>query len=197
MRAASVVLALATIACSRNEHTLSADPAPPIAGLEVQSGRPFRLEDHRGKVVLVSFGYTACVELCPDTFSTAKTVFTAAGDAARDLAFAYVTVDPERDTPQAFHDFMKTVDGRFEGVFVDPAKLPVVLDAYHVVVRKRLPDPERYARRNVDPSAFYAMDHTAGFWLVDRRGRLRYRFDHESPDAQVVEAAVRLLGEES
>lgn len=198
LRAALLAIALASLAgCSRDASRLSADRAPPIDGLEVQSGQPFRLAAHRGKVVLLSFGYTACLELCPDTFATAKNVLASLGEGAKDVTFAYVTVDPERDDPPRFGKFMATVDPRFEGVYLAPPALAPVLEGYHVTVRKRLPDPERYAKRNVDPSAFYAMDHTAGFWLVDRRGRLRYHFDHEAPDTDVIAATARLVKEDA
>lgn len=187
-------------ACARRETTahatwLDPEPAPAVQGLGVRHGTPFRLADQRGKVVMLSFGYTSCLEVCPDTFSKARAVFRDLGDAAKDLEMVYVTVDPERDQPEPFRAFVAAVDPRFEGVFLEGEALSALLAAYHVTVRKRLPDPARYARRQIDPSAFYSMDHTSGFWMIDRGGRLRVRFAHEVDEAELLEGTRRLLAE--
>ena len=195
---AGAMLAAAALAagCShRDPHWVDPEPAPPIAGVDVTSAKPFRLADQRGHVVLLSFGYTSCMEVCPDTFAKAKAVFRDLGDASRDLSFVYVTVDPERDKPEPFGAFMRSVDPRFEGVFLEGDALSSVLADYHVVVRKRLPDPSRYAKRDVDPSKFYAMDHTSGFWGIDRKGELRFRYSHDVTDAELREATRQLLEE--
>lgn len=191
---------LSTAACHHaEEHDgvewLDAKPAPEIAGTGVMRGAPFRLADERGKVAVVSFGYTSCLEVCPDTFAKMKRVFQDLGSDVGEVAFDYVTVDPERDTPEHFRSFLKTVDARFEGIYIPETELPATLERWDVVRRKRLPDPARYAARDVDASAFYAMDHTAGFWIVDRRGRLRARYPHDAPSQAVLGAVRFLLGE--
>ena len=187
-------------ACRANRDTdtatwLGNEAAPDISGLSVTSGKSFHLRDERGKVVIVSFGYTSCLELCPDTFLKVKTLLAHLGAAASQVVFAYVTVDPERDKPQPFATFLASVDPRFQGVFLEGEPLSSLLRAYKVTVRRRLPDPTGYARRNVDPSAFYAMDHTAAFWLIDRRGDLRVRYHHDAPDAEILSGAQLLLAE--
>ncbi|HEX3853782.1 MAG TPA: SCO family protein [Polyangiaceae bacterium] len=171
--------------------------APELAGLDVTRRAPFELESERGNVVMLSFGYTSCLELCPDTFATAKRVFGRLGDRASRVVFAYVTVDPERDTPEPFASFMASVDPRFIGVYLSGDRLARVLADYHVSVRKRLPDPERYRDRNLDPSRFYAMDHTSGFWLIDRAGRLRVHFEHAAGDEEILSAVLALSREPS
>lgn len=174
---AAVVLALA--ACR-------ADPAPPVSGTAVRSGKAFHLEDERGKVVLLSFGYTSCLEICPLTFATVKEVLRDLGPRASEVQFVYVTVDPERDRPESFGSFLRSVDPRFEGVFAEGRELRTMLDGYQVVVRKRLPDA----------SGFYSMDHTAGFWGIDRAGKLRFRQSHESATSEVVAATRKLVEEQ-
>lgn len=176
---------------------LEAKPAPKLEGLGVRDDRPFRLVDERGKVVVISFGYSSCAEICPQTFGKAKALFQAMGASVDDVVFAYVTVDPDRDKPEVLRDFLMSVDPRFEGVYLEGDALASVLAAYHVSARKRLPDPAQYAERKSNPAAFYTMDHTAGFWLVDRRGRLRAHLDHDATVAALVEGVRRLRGEAS
>jgi protein SCO1/2 len=190
------------LACNSTRNTetatwLDPEPAPEIVGLSVTRGKPFRLRDERGKVVVLSFGYTSCLELCPDTFLKVRKLLKSLDQRADQLDFAYVTVDPARDKPEPFALFMASVDPRFQGVFLQGQPLSDLLQAYHVTVRRRLPDPERYARRNVDPSAFYAMDHTAAFWMIDRRGNLRVRYHHDAPDAELLRGASLLLAEKT
>jgi protein SCO1/2 len=190
------------VACHANSDTdtatwLSPEPAPQVSGLSVTRRQTFDLRRERGKVVVLSFGYTACLELCPDTFLKVRRLLEWLGPAAADVDFAYVTVDPERDQPAPFATFMASVDPRFQGIFLEGPALTDLLAAYHVTVRKRLPDPARYARRNVDPSAFYAMDHTAAFWLIDRRGNLRVRYRHDASEKELLAGARTLLAEKA
>jgi protein SCO1/2 len=190
----AAVLALASCA-RRPPGFLDPEPAPAIDGIAVKSGAPFRLGGEIGKVVLVSFGYTSCVEVCPITFATAEGVLRALDDRADRVEFVYVSVDPERDDPTTFRAFMAGLDPRFQGVYVDEGRLPPLLADWHVTVRKRVPDPARYARREQDRAAFYSMDHTAGFWGVDARGRLRFRYGHDTAASEVAAATRRLVEE--
>lgn len=195
---ALVLIAMLASACSRHGESgfVDPEPAPDVHGIAVVRGAPFDLRSEQGKVVVLSFGYTSCVEICPETFSTMKGVLRDLGAASADVLFAYVTVDPERDRPEVLRAFIVSVDPRFEGVFAEGDALASILSGYHVTVRKRLPDPTRYAKRNVDPSAFYSMDHTAGFWGIDRRGRLRFRLGHDATPATVADATRRLVEED-
>jgi protein SCO1/2 len=188
-------IALVSTSCARDAGWLDAAPAPPLEGLAVRTHEPYRLQDQRGQVVLLSFGYTSCVDVCPTTFAKAKAVFQHLGGSGSDLQFVYVTVDPERDTPEALGNFMARVDPRFDGLYVDRPRLAPILDAYHVTVRKRLPDPTGYRRRDVDPRGFYSIDHTAGFWGIDRRGQLRFQIGPETGDAALSALIQRLLSE--
>jgi len=185
------VVALLGLSSCRDRHDpeetrwYTPAPAPGISGLNVVRGTQFELAQERGKIVLLSFGYTSCLEVCPDTFAKARRALKRLGDGARGVDFVYVTVDPERDQPRPFADFISSIDPRFIGVYAQGAALAHILDEYHVTVRKRLPDPAQYAARQLDPARFYAMDHTSGFWLIDRQGRLRVRFGHEVSDAEL------------
>jgi protein SCO1 len=179
------------------ETWLEAKPAPQLEGLGVREERPFRLADERGKVVVISFGYSSCAEICPQTFGKAKALFQAVGSSVDDVVFVYVTVDPDRDKPEALRAFLASVDPRFEGIYLEGDALASVLAAYHVSARKRLPDPAQYAERKSNPAGFYTMDHTAGFWLIDRKGRLRAHLEHGATAAALVEGVRRLREEPS
>ena len=194
----AVLLAASCGSCaSRDPHWIEPRPAPPIEGIAVDTGRPFRLADERPRVVLLTFGYAGCHAACPLTLAKAKAVYAALGARGDDLDFVYVTVDPERDTPDAFRAFLAKTDPRVDGVYPAPRALPSMLEAYQVAVRKRPPDPADYAARAPDASVPYSLDHSAGFWGIDRGGHLRFRYDHDVADVDLVAATRRLIEERS
>jgi protein SCO1/2 len=203
LRSTVAAAALLVGACHGADHDhdaepvawLSAEPAPSFEGLAVKAGRPLRLEDERGRILMLSFGYTACKDACPLTFRNVQAVYRELGAASRDVDFVYVTVDPDRDTPAVLRDQLASINPRFEGLRLQGDALASMLVDYGVTTRKRLPDPEDYARRDADPGSFYAMDHTSGLWVIDRRGRLRVRYGHDADPADVV-SGVRKLVEE-
>jgi protein SCO1/2 len=101
-----VLTAAALAACQR---TPAAPPLPilPIGGdfqLTDHDGRPFALASQRGKVVLIFFGYSSCPDACPTTLSKLSTVARRLGDDRSRMQALYVSVDPDRDTPQVLKD---------------------------------------------------------------------------------------------
>ena len=75
--------------------------------LKRADGRSFSLSEQRGKVALIFFGYTNCPDVCPTTLSDFKRVHADLGEAAQDVAFVFITVDPERDTPEVIDLYAK------------------------------------------------------------------------------------------
>jgi len=141
----------------------------PVASASAVGG-PFRLTDHNGRTVtdqdfrghpfLVFFGFTHCPDVCPTTLFEVSEVLGKLGpDAARTSAL-FITVDPERDTPEQMKDYLSSFDPRLVGLTGDPAAIAAVAKAYRVYVKKVPLE-----------GSDYTMDHTALVYLMDKDGR--------------------------
>jgi protein SCO1/2 len=137
-----------------------------------QNGNPFRLSEQYGKVVLIFFGYTNCPDVCPITMSDFKNIKAGLGDKAADVRFVFITVDPERDTPQRLQAFLSAFDPDFIGLTGDTTVLQPVWKSYGVFVQ----------REDVDSAIGYLVDHSARTYVIDRNGqwRLNYPFGMET-----------------
>jgi protein SCO1/2 len=131
-------------------------------------GGPFRLTDQNGRTVteqdfkgapfLVFFGFTHCPDVCPTTlFEVSEILRTLGPDAAR-VKVAFITVDPERDTPTALKDYLSSFDPLMAGLNGEPAAIAAVAKAYRVYYKK------------VPLDEGYTMDHTAIVYLMDKDG---------------------------
>jgi protein SCO1/2 len=167
-------------------------PAYEIAGVDSLGGT-FRLQDQRGKVVVLAFGFTSCPDICPTTLARLKGLARQLGDQAQQLSMVFVSVDPERDTPERLGAYVNGFDPSFHGVFVERARLQPLLAAYDVVATKRELDSSRTRSGAVN---FYSIDHTGGFLLIDKAGQLRLKVP-PAADADTLTASVqRLLRED-
>ena len=135
-------------------------PAPDFA-LRAADGAVFRLSQYRGHVIILTFGYTRCPDVCPTILAELSQVRARIGEAATQVQVVYVTVDPERDSPERLATYTRVFDRTFLGVGGSADELQRVWTAYGIsVTRRPLGDT-------------YAVHHTAAVFLIDRRGRLR------------------------
>lgn len=142
-------------------------PAPaPDFELAAHTETDFRLSDYHGRIVLLYFGYTFCPDVCPTTLYDIRRAKEKLGDRGDEIVVAMITVDPERDMPEALGDYVTTFDPDFYGLSGDPETLKSVWDSYGVYV----------ARNQVEGSAYYLVDHTARIYVIDRAGNLRLTF---------------------
>lgn len=136
-------------------------------------GKDFRLTDHtgktrtladfRGKVVVMFFGYTRCPDVCPTTLAELKAVKEQLGADGMRMQVLFVTVDPERDTPELLASYVPAFDPSFLGLYGDNAAISKVARDFKVFYQKvpgKAPDS-------------YTVDHTAGSYIFDPLGRLR------------------------
>lgn len=131
--------------------------------LIANSGEPLQLSDLRGKYTLLTFGYTHCPDVCPTTLLEFRRVKQELGDAASGVNFVFVSVDPERDTPQVLDQYVRRFDPSFIGLQGDDAVLQTVKDEYGMI----------YAlRENPDSGTGYLVEHTASKYLIDPEGKL-------------------------
>ena len=125
-------------------------------------GKPFSLSSLKGKVVILSFGYTHCPDVCPTELLTQNDVLKQLGDQAKDVKVAFVSVDPERDTPEVIGKYAKQFNPDFIGLTATgDQSLPVIKQQYRVVSAK--------VNQGADSNT-YLVDHTAGAYLVDKNG---------------------------
>ena len=106
----------------------------PEINLTDHNGRPFKMSDQHGKVVLLYFGYVNCPDECPLTMAHLKLALESLGDRARDVQVIMVSTDPVRDTPQALKDFMEHFNPLFLGLTGTPGELQKVWKDYGVTV---------------------------------------------------------------
>jgi protein SCO1 len=145
-------------------------------------GRPRRLEDFRGKVATLFFGYTQCPDVCPTNLSTMARVMKLLGHDAERVQVLFVTVDPERDTPAVLSQYVPSFYPDFLGLYGDAATTARTAQEFKVFYQKV---PGKTPTR-------YTVDHTAGTYVFDPKGRLRlyFRYGEQAP---AIAADIRLL----
>jgi protein SCO1 len=146
------------------------------------TGRARTLEDFRGKVVVVFFGFTHCPDVCPTTMLTLANVVKRLGPRADDVQVLFVTLDPERDTPQVLSQYVPAFHPTFLGLRGDP-------EATKRAAREFKVFHERVDSRK---GGGYTIDHTAAAYVLDRQGKLRLYMRHSQTEADV-EADLRTL----
>jgi len=125
-----------------------------------QDGRPFSDKDLKGKTFLVFFGFTHCPDVCPTTLFEISEIMRNLGPEADRTAALFISVDPERDTPQAMKDYLSSFDPHVHGLTGDSTALTAAAKAYRVYYKKVPLD-----------GGDYTMDHTAIVYLMDKEGR--------------------------
>ena len=165
--------------------TTYAEPYPPAPGIELvhADGSQFRLSEMRGKVVMVFFGYTSCPDVCPTTMAELNQALGEIGEQADEVQVLYVTVDPERDTPQRVQDYVNHFNENFIGLSGSEAQLAEVWNDYGVY------------RAIVEggSAAGYLVDHTARVTVIDQQGNLRISFPFDTPVEDIVHDLELLL----
>ena len=126
-------------------------------------GKRRSLADFKGKAVVVFFGFTQCPDVCPTTMARLAEVKQRLGADGDRLQAIFVSVDPERDTPEILKAYMGNFDPSFLALRPTPEELPAVAKNFKIYYKR------------VDGSApdSYTMDHSAGDYIYDPQGRLR------------------------
>lgn len=137
--------------------------------LTAQDGRIVTNADLEGRPYLVFFGYTHCPDLCPATLTEISAVLKEMGADAK-IGAVFVTIDPERDTPQTMKTYLESFDPRIIGLSGDAAQTRAIAQAYKV-----------YFKKQPGENGDYTMDHTGVVYLMDKRGRFVNAFNLERP----------------
>lgn len=171
---AAVAVSLALAACG--DRTAAPAPASRFNGIDLTGidwgrdikladpqGKPRRIADFRGKVVMVYFGYLHCPDMCPTTLAKMAQVRARMG-ADRDLVQGlFVTVDPKRDKPAVLAQYVTSFDPSFIGLWGDEAATAAAAREFKVFFQAQPPGPH----------GNYTVDHSGGVYVFDTRGRLR------------------------
>jgi protein SCO1 len=164
----SCACALALAACGDKQQAFSgiditgADYATDFA-LTDQNGQARTLADFKGKVVVIFFGFTQCPDVCPTSLgelAQAKQLLGTGGDRLQGL---FVSVDPERDTPEIMKQYLANFDPSFLALYAPPDQLPDVAKHFKIYYKK-VPGST--------PTS-YTMDHSAGSYIYDPQGKVR------------------------
>ncbi|MBS0468874.1 MAG: SCO family protein [Proteobacteria bacterium] len=150
-----------------------------------QYGKERSLKDFAGKVVVVFFGYTQCPDVCPTSMAELAEVKRSLGADGDKLQGIFVTVDPERDTPDMLKSYMATFDPSFIALRGTPDQLAAVAKDFKIY----------YKRVDGQTPTSYTMDHSAGSYVYDTKGRLRV-YHRYGAGAQSLAADVRALLDE-
>jgi protein SCO1/2 len=192
---ALLALFLAFAGCRKGDARLVwIDPPRPAPALRAprSQGAPFELRAEKGKVVLVTFGYTSCPDVCPTTLARLQDAYDALGERVRQVSVVFVSVDPRRDTLRRLEDYVAAFDPRFHAVRLEGVALSRVLTAFGVTARRSEADPDRYPSHPAAQGS-YTLDHTGGFVALDPAGRLRLRLPHDATREELLQAVNQLL----
>jgi protein SCO1/2 len=198
---ALLLFAAALGGCQRADtgETWEREPvSPELSGWAVVRDAELSLEELRGSVVLVAFGYTSCTDICPTTLSRFRAVLRELGDQGVHLRPLYVSVDPERDTPQRVRSFLTVYDPRIEGLVVPADQLPRALEGFGAVAERQPAPVSRYMRGGSveDAQSDYAIDHTTTLYVIDPAGRLRIRYSTRASRELIGAGILALLRQE-
>jgi protein SCO1/2 len=131
-------------------------------------GRVRRLADFRGKVVALFFGYTHCPDVCPTTLDDLAKAIKLLGDDRTQAQVLFVTLDPERDTPQVLAQYVPSFDESFIGLHGEAATIAKTAADFKVY----------YQKQASGGKSGYTIDHTAGVYVFDKKGALRLFLSH-------------------
>jgi len=157
-------------------------------------GGPFSLTDHRGRAVTerdfrgrpiaVFFGFTYCPDVCPTTLTEMTGFIEALGPDSDRIQWVFVSVDAERDTPQAMAAYLEAFDRRIIGLTGTEAQIAAAANGFRV-----------FYRRVPLEGGGYTMDHSASVFLLDAAGRFAGALDYKESEQVALEKLRMLVGQ--
>ncbi|MEC5385831.1 SCO family protein [Uliginosibacterium sp. H3] len=149
------------------------------------SGKSRSIGDFSGKVVAVFFGYTQCPDACPTSLALMADVTNKLGEDGKRLQVILVSVDPERDTPELLGQYVTAFNPGFIAMRGTLAQTKAVAQSFNVF----------YEKRGDIAGGKYTMDHTAGIYLFDTKGRARLFVRYgETPENLLADIKLLLSG---
>ncbi|MEZ2131442.1 MULTISPECIES: SCO family protein [unclassified Sinorhizobium] len=175
----AVALGVATLEITKTRDVVAEGPFGVPFTLVAQNGQPITEKAFRGKPTALFFGFTHCPEVCPTTLFELSGWMEKVDPDGSKLQAYFVTVDPERDTPEIMNQYVSNVSKRIVGISGPPEKIADVIKGFRVYVKKVPVDDK-------NPNGDYTMDHTASVFLLDSGGRFSGTIAYgENPDTAV------------
>ena len=155
-------------------------------------GGPFRLVDQNGKTVtdadlkgkwsLVYFGYTHCPDACPTALNDISIAVSELGPKRDAVRPVFITVDPERDTPESLKAYVTSFDGPILALTGTAEQVAKAAKGYRV-----------YYAKHPEAGGDYSMDHSSVIYVMDPEGRFTASFTHENTPEDIAERLKKLL----
>jgi protein SCO1 len=153
--------------------------------LVTQDNQPITEQVFQGKASAVFFGFTHCPDVCPTTLFEMDNLLKKVDPDKTKLQAFFVSVDPERDTPEIMKNYVSNVSDRITGISGDPAKVMDMVKGFRVYAKKVPTDESK-------PNGEYVMDHTASVFLLDDKGRFAGTIAYQE-DSAVAEKKLQNL----
>ena len=141
-------------------------------------GKPVTDRDFRGRYMLIFFGFTHCPDICPAELQVIAQALEQLGDKAKTVVPIFITLDPERDTPEAMANYVKSFGPNFVGLTGSPEAIAAAAKAYRVAYSKV---------ENKESAGDYSVDHSALVYLMDPEGRYVTHFSYGLSAEQMAE----------
>jgi len=169
VRLAAIALLLLAAACGKDKSPWHATditgamPALDFTLTRANDGKTAGAGDYRGKVTLLYFGYTHCPDICPTTLANLSDVLSKLGKRAGEVRVLFVTVDPNRDTPQIMKGYVQSFAPQIDGMRGTPDQLTALARRYRVA----------YSVTPDTPGHPYEVMHSNAVFVFDKNGRAR------------------------
>ena len=166
--AALVAAALVMAGCTEDRSWSLKDVSGLMPDLEFRltrasDGETVTAQQYRGKVTVVYFGFTNCPDVCPVTLARFKQAMAELGEAADEVRVLFISVDPERDTPEKLAQYVDAFGERFVGLRGPIPRLRDITKRYRVTFSHGKPDDD----------GFYDVSHSTAAFIFDREGEIR------------------------
>lgn len=164
-------------------HGTHLDPPMPAASFTLHSADgPVTRESLAGKVTPIFFGYTSCPDVCPLTLQRLSAALDELGPARDDVQVVFVSVDPERDSPERASAYARAVDPSFLGVTGSDAELETVTSQYGIY----------HAKAEGSDATGYLVDHTATIVVLNEAGEMELMWSSTVTASEMAEDLARL-----
>ncbi|MFT4255215.1 MAG: SCO family protein [Caulobacter sp.] len=183
--AAALTAALPLASCGQKDPAEASRPTIQIGGpfnLVDMDGKPVTEKSLLGKPTAIFFGFTYCPEVCPTTMADMTAWLKALGPDADKLNVVFVSVDPERDTPEQLKLYLSNFDHRIQGFTGTPDEIARTAKAYRV-----------YYKKVPQEGGEYTIDHSSAIYLFDAKGRFVEPIAYQSPPDRAEAQLRRLL----
>jgi protein SCO1/2 len=153
--------------------------------LTSQFNQPYSSTSAHGKVVMLFFGFTHCPDVCPNTLSTVQTVLGQLGEKAEQVQPIFISVDPQRDTPEILKSYLKYFGNNYIGLTGTSEEIDKVVKQYQGF----------YSYEGDVSDGQYSVDHTSNLYIINTLGQVTNIIPYGLPPQAITKAINKILDE--